>query len=326
MSSSSPECSSTEGHVTQLVMSSALPVGSLISYLPQFVKIIQEKSHVGVNLNCICGNSTANCCALMAFLSLHWHAITGCCGTEHSRTTCATNVLRPLQLIVMYLCSIYLVWLYLTHFDEEKQRQLGAGDTPGALWKSAKRKTALLALSACLIFGAGVIIGFVEGRQGNSAYASGLSILGSVITSVHWLPQIYETWLLGSLGSLSFWMLLLQCGGCILVFFNVKSGGMIVGIPFLLASLMMFILMCMAGYYHCVDQDPEVWNEGLHQGELQQSDTVCDSLLADGGSVGSKGGPFYSLASSPADSESGDFHSPSSSRAGSLMSAHTTPG
>jgi len=153
----------------------------------------------------------------------------------------------------MYLCSVYVIVLYAQYYNEEAQHVLDAaeGVEEGESWRVAKRNTFFLGLAYVLIIGvAGVIALF---STGSADYAWGLAIVGSFITSVHWLPQIRETWRLRGLGSLSFWMLFIQSGGCILTFFNVKSGGLIVGVPFLLASFMMGILLCMAGWFRLVD-------------------------------------------------------------------------
>ena len=97
-------------------------------------------------------------------------------------------------------------------------------------------------------------------------FTSGLSICAAIITSVHWMPQVLETWRLQSLGSLSMALLVLQSFGCILTFVSVSKGGIMIGVPYLVASFMQFVLMGLSLMFWCRDRTKQDLDErGLLQ-------------------------------------------------------------
>jgi len=85
-------------------------------------------------------------------------------------------------------------------------------------------------------------------------YGWSLSLFAAALICLHWIPQIYETCELRSLGSLSLAMLIIQAIGCILTLVNVSSAGFIVGMPYLIASCMMCILCGMSWVFSCDDR------------------------------------------------------------------------
>lgn len=237
-----------------------LPIGALVSYLPQHIKISKRKSHIGLNLFCYVGLTLTNCCSMVAFLLLHWQETTQCCGSTSTISQCLYNTLRPLQFVVTFVCAAFIVVLYVVHFREKEEIAMhpkGGGETS----RTIQRKIFLLIVVCLLVTISGVGVEYYHSSQGPRqdhalvvSYTSGLSVAAAIITSIHWMPQVYETWRLQSLGSLSMALLVLQSFGCILTFVSVSKGGIMIGVPYLVASFMQFVLMGLSFMFWCRDQ------------------------------------------------------------------------
>lgn len=103
--------------IPRLFLAALLPFGTLTSYLPQYMKISKNNSHVGVNLTCMSCGAIANSASLAAFFMLHYDDIEICCRHKPiggGALVCATNLLQPLQLVTMYVCSVLVVVFYVT--------------------------------------------------------------------------------------------------------------------------------------------------------------------------------------------------------------------
>jgi uncharacterized protein with PQ loop repeat len=239
-----------------LILAIILPVGCLASYLPQHYKIIARKSHIGLNFFCYCGLTLTNCCSMVAFLLLHWDETVGCCDMKvHTMSQCAYNTLRPLLFIVSFVCAAIIVILYVLYFNQEEEIRGDGSET----WFKIRWKLFILIILCLGVIGSSLIVGLViEKLQTNNSilksFTAVLSVFAAIITSIHWMPQVIETWRLQSLGSLSLALLILQSFGCILTFVSVSKGGFIVGVPFLVASFMQYLLISLTLFFWCRDQ------------------------------------------------------------------------
>jgi len=93
-------------------------------------------------------------------------------------------------------------------------------------------------------------------------YALTLSGLASLSLCYHWLPQIYETYKLKRLGSLSFLMIMIQSTGCVLTAYNLSAhGGWTIWVPLLIAAFMQYTLMIVIIYLHVTKQNISVTND-----------------------------------------------------------------
>ena len=211
---------------------------------------------------------------MVAFMLLHWNETVSCCSAEHTLSQCLYNTLRPLQFVVSFICAAVIIVFYIYYFkqkDELIAHPTGNGET----WKGIKWKVVVLCCTCCLVVLVAVAIGVLplfNEDQGNARrkaveeYSDALSVAAAVITSIHWTPQLLETWRLQSLGSLSLALLVLQSVGCILTFVSVSKGGIIVGVPYLVASLMQFVLIFMSISFACRDTQ----SKKVEHGDIQR--------------------------------------------------------
>ena len=95
-----------------------LLVGTLISYLPQHIKLLRMRSHVGLSLGTAVLGAVNNAAALVNYISVEYFQMFDCCAGVDS-TTCFGKIMPFLQLIVIYLCSAAIVILYIIFFDKK---------------------------------------------------------------------------------------------------------------------------------------------------------------------------------------------------------------
>ena len=255
------------------ILATILPLGALLSYLPQFGKIIRRNSSLGVNFPCLCGLALTNVCSLCSYCVLRYRATFTCC--THGTMACANAYLPVSQLATTFCCASGLVFCFCRYYA----------------FKDDQRAWNVLRLQALAVFVlAGAIMGCAflvhpwssaapEGSGGSNnssstgsstvtgavkVYGDATSIAAAILTSVHWLPQIYET--CGRfrtartadelLGSLSLLLLVLQAAGCLLTFVNVRD--VVVGVPYLIASLMMSVLLGMTLQVWCRERSKDM--------------------------------------------------------------------
>lgn len=113
-----------------------LLVGTLISFLPQHIKIIRMKSHVGLSLETAILGAVNTSAALVNYIGVEYYEMFDCCegitGAE-----CFGKVMPFLQLVVAYLCSAAIALLYLGYFDRSWCEQNNMN--PAHIWKLSWR-------------------------------------------------------------------------------------------------------------------------------------------------------------------------------------------
>ena len=191
----------------------------------------------------------------------NYHDETFCCGSSHSAMVCASNELGLVQMIIVVLCAHCLTATTYYYFDHEAKYF----PEPGRDWHLAKLMLGALVVANVASIAGAVVAGMVGGmnltkaEQGDGGrlinqYSTGLMITSSLVTTLHWIPQIRETWKLQRLGSLSLLTLLLQSGGSVLTAYNLIgtsdfASQWYIPTPYLVGAFMMFIVIAVAGYF-----------------------------------------------------------------------------
>lgn len=245
-----------------LALSIFLIFGTYISFLPQYVKFYQKKSHRGVSLvNGGCGALVTHL-NLLNYLSLKWNDAFGCCQAPHSIDQCIIHLLPLVQTISIWFNTLLLIGGYLYYWDVNFAREeaLSTGIPISRLWLYDKLKVILLVTLDLLLAIAFVIMSLLGGHNSNyiRSYGATLNLIAAALISVHWIPQILLTMRIKSLGSLSGIMLLLQSSGAILTGINLAQGrsllsSWLVWIPYVFTWLMMTTTLVLGIYYYYLD-------------------------------------------------------------------------
>ncbi|CAG8984076.1 hypothetical protein HYALB_00003018 [Hymenoscyphus albidus] len=197
-----------------LTLSIFILFGILVSYLPQHYRIIARGTSEGISPYFILLGTTSGTCAFANILTLPAsRADVACCKTI-STFECVAGLLGIAQVGVQWFCFSVILFLFLVFFPrtppihDEEDEPVGDQYT----WR-----TALTVAFVCLLHGLLVIIvstALFYSRPGTlGTWANILGITATILATIQYLPQIWMTWFLGHVGSLSIPMMLIQTPG-----------------------------------------------------------------------------------------------------------------
>lgn len=180
------------------------------------------------------------------YLVLHWTTVV-CCACVSSSKCMGAN-LTPLQLFANVLCLLFIYSAFLWYYPLE----------PFSIYRQQRKREYLraqvllgLVLIIAIIFSATSVTlyyGLNLSTKTLATWGRAIGILSAIVVIVQWMPQIFTTFQLGSAGSLSVVMLLIQLPGCLLtVFFQAVIGGadFTTWGPYLITSINLTILIIM---------------------------------------------------------------------------------
>jgi uncharacterized protein with PQ loop repeat len=222
-----------------------LMVGTIVSYVPQYVAIIRARSSEGLSFLMLGLSLESSCLTAINSGILWWGSVT-CCA-EISVGECLLNNLPTEQLTVSLLCYLVLFVLYLFYFRVDP--------TPNETMheRMRERRKAYLVFAGVLIssIALSVVAGVLYYNLNYSPktlgyFAMGLGIISAVCMILMWAPQIVETWRRQDQGQLSSIMLLLQLPGALLVVVFqgvVNQASWTTWVPYVFGFIQMFVLL-----------------------------------------------------------------------------------
>ncbi|PQE17285.1 PQ loop repeat protein [Rutstroemia sp. NJR-2017a BVV2] len=194
-----------------LAISIFILLGILVSYLPQHYRIISRGTSEGISPFFILLGTTSGTCAFTNILVLPAsRADVACCKTV-STFECAAGLLGIAQVGVQWFCFSIILLLFLVFFprtpvlptlDNNKQHT----------WR-----TAITVAFICLLHG--LVTVMISAALAYShpdrlgTWANTLGIMATVLAAIQYIPQIWMTYNLGHVGSLSIPMMLIQTPG-----------------------------------------------------------------------------------------------------------------
>ncbi|KAH6676339.1 hypothetical protein B0J14DRAFT_352279 [Halenospora varia] len=194
-----------------LTLSIFILFGILVSYLPQHYRIISRGTSEGISPYFILLGTTSGTCAFANILvSPISRADVACCRTV-STFECVAGLLGIAQVGIQWFCFTVILLLFLVFFPREPT--LPDNDAPnGHTWQQA-----LMVAFLCLLHGLLVILlsaALILTRPDYlGTWANILGVTGTILAAIQYLPQIWMTWHLGHVGSLSIPMMLIQTPG-----------------------------------------------------------------------------------------------------------------
>jgi len=229
-----------------------LLIGTLISYLPQHIKLYGKKSHVGLSLSTAVLGSLVGASMLANYIALQYFESFECCKYVDGMH-CFGNLMPFLQLVTIYFCAVLIMFMYAYYFDEKWVVQ--TGQDPKKVWAQTKRVLYLATAFMAILFMILAIVVLSAGIFSNQTKGFGNACVGlaSIFIVIHWVPQIYKTYVMKKLGALSLPMIFLQAGGAVLTayFFSLNAGDQwYLWVPFVIASVLLFILLGLSLVYY----------------------------------------------------------------------------
>jgi len=254
-----------------------LLIGTVVSYLPQHIKLFIKKSHVGISLETANFGLVVSWAHLCNFGAIQYYVTFQCCGDGVSNLDCFVNLMPFLQLVLIWACTALIAIMYVIYFDSNWL--IENGYDAEREWKVTKLVSYLDIVVHILFFVIFFALAYSTGIYSDEIQAFGktCSILTSIGLIVQWGPQIISTYKLKRVGSLSIPMLVLQAGGVFLTafFFSLSADNFWVVIPFFVSFFMLTLLAIIAIYYHLQEQKREKEKQPL-LGE-QDSDSALFS-------------------------------------------------
>ncbi|TPX14138.1 uncharacterized protein E0L32_000532 [Thyridium curvatum] len=250
-----------EPGVVSIILSLIILIGLLISYLPQHYRIISRGTSEGISPYFVLLGVTSATSGFANILTLpQSRQDVGCC-KELDTFHCMAGLLGIAQLGVQWICFSFILILFLVFFrhDDTAVPEVELQDD------QPQWQTALTVGSLCIVHGLVVIIISAIFAtifpQHLSIWANALGLMAAILAAIQYLPQIYTTYHLKHVGSLSIPMMCIQTPGGFLFAFSLWtrlgwSGWSSWGI-FLLTALMQGILLSMAIWYELKRRAPE---------------------------------------------------------------------
>ncbi|EFW20498.1 hypothetical protein D8B26_003132 [Coccidioides posadasii str. Silveira] len=186
-------------------------LGILLSYVPQHHRIISRRSSFGISPYFVLLGTTSGTSGFANILLLPRSAKDVACCDEISGFSCFAGLLGILQVGTQAVCFVIILALFVIFFTNP--------DTTAAskTRESPSFRTALLVAAACIIHAvAAVVLGVMIALAYPSSrqlWANIFGIMATILSSIQYFPQIYTTYVLRRVGSLSIPMMCIQTPG-----------------------------------------------------------------------------------------------------------------
>ncbi|KAJ9652208.1 hypothetical protein H2198_008512 [Neophaeococcomyces mojaviensis] len=196
------------------VFSILILIGILVSYLPQHIRIINRRSSFGLSPYFVLLGTTSGTCQFANILTLPGSRADMSCCREVDGFACFAGLLGVMQVGMQWTCFAVILFLFLIYFPRATS---GAPNLAKEIDKTPSFRTALIVVWICVIHAlvtAIISICFVFARpQHLQNWANFLGILSTVLAVIQYFPQIYTTWVIKRVASLSIPMMCIQTPG-----------------------------------------------------------------------------------------------------------------
>ncbi|KFA60084.1 hypothetical protein S40285_09292 [Stachybotrys chlorohalonatus IBT 40285] len=246
--------------IVQFMISCLLMIWLLAANIPQWARIISRRSAEGLSTLYILLGSLSGVCAVGNILVLPSTDEDIECCLQNSTFSCISGLLGMLQVISGIACFWVVLFLYVYYSEDEAEaeihgrRQSVAG--PETTFRKARSAWIVLLVVCCFAFTILIISAVIVRRFPWVAqtWADILGILVALLACVQWLPQVYTTWSLGHLGSLSLASLSLSAPYSWIFGISMMAregpAGWSAWIVYLLVGLMQAFLISLGVAYH----------------------------------------------------------------------------
>jgi uncharacterized protein with PQ loop repeat len=186
----------------------------LLAYMPQWIKIIRQRSHAGLSLENFCCAAFSTLLSLLSILAGTANDVVSCCRTDATHACMATA--QPLiQQVVTTISAHLVVLFYFLNFSPDWCHKQGRDPAPE--WAFTKRVCSILIALGCLCSLVCGALFLAPHQRGLRQYGQGIGILNGLLISCHWGFQIRETHVAKCAGSLSLFAIFNMFGGSFLV-------------------------------------------------------------------------------------------------------------
>ncbi|KEY74317.1 hypothetical protein S7711_00473 [Stachybotrys chartarum IBT 7711] len=200
----------------ELTVSIIILIGLFISYLPQHYRIISRGTSEGISPYFVLLGTTSATSGFANILTVAPSRAAISCCQELDTFECAAGLLGVAQLGLQWVCFAFIFVLFLVFF----RYNLTSIPEDESSEEPPSWRTAVMVACLCLLHGLIVIIltgvfSIALPRQ-LDLWANVLGVMGAVLAAIQYLPQIWTTYRLKHVGSLSIPMMCIQTPGGLL--------------------------------------------------------------------------------------------------------------
>ncbi|KAF3911329.1 hypothetical protein ABW21_db0206032 [Orbilia brochopaga] len=217
-----PDCTTpllTDPSYSNFTISVLLFLGILVSYLPQHHRIITRRTSEGISPLFLLLGVTSGTCALANIWMLGW-GVVECCATSLGPFQCFAGMLGILQVTAQWSCFMIILLLFLIYFPLATP-VLPTSDNLSTSSHHHENPSPATAITISLISFIHLVVTLVVSVYiyriaSPTAVVNWTAFLGvqsTILASVQYVPQIYTTYKLKAVGSLSIPMMCLQTPG-----------------------------------------------------------------------------------------------------------------
>ncbi|KYK59175.1 hypothetical protein DCS_00305 [Drechmeria coniospora] len=259
----------------ELSVSIFILIGLLISYLPQHYRIISRGTAEGISPYFVLLGTTSATAGFANILTVPpSREVIGCC-KEIEAFGCVAGLLGVAQLGVQWLCFCLILVLFLVFFRYREanvpQEELG-GESP-------RWQTAIVVGLVCVLHGLITIIvtGFfaIALPTHLTTWANSMGVMAAALAAIQYVPQIWMTYHLKHVGSLSIPMMCIQTpGGFIFaasLYARLGPAGWSTWAIYLLTASMQGAVLVMGVYYEIAARRLDGAEQGVHGGRSSAS-------------------------------------------------------
>ncbi|KAG9568826.1 hypothetical protein KCU71_g1740, partial [Aureobasidium melanogenum] len=199
----------SEPSTGQFAISCALLGWLLVSYIPQFARIIGRKSAEGLSTLYILLGSLSGTCAVANIMVLPSSQTDIACCRHYTTFGCISRLLGIFQVVSGVSLFWCIMFLYVYFSEEEADAELHGRrrslSSPDRTFRRARRAIRLLIIVVAFAFAIMLISAVILNRFPwySQEWANVLGICVACFACVQWVPQVWTTIHLGHLGSLS---------------------------------------------------------------------------------------------------------------------------
>ncbi|KAI6858751.1 hypothetical protein KC338_g6339 [Hortaea werneckii] len=239
-------------------LSILLVLGIFISYIPQHYKIIKCGTSEGLSPWWVLLGGLSSIAAMGNILTLPASREDMMCCREISGGACASALLGVVQIGVQWGCFMFVVMLYLIFFPGTSDHELAASSSSLRSVPPPSRRNAVLVGSTTLF--AVLTVGIISTAlvfawpHHTQFWANTLGSIAGVLSAIQYLPQIWYTWRLGDVKSLSYITMFIQVPGAFVFAFSLWNRvgweGWSTWLMFVVTGCLQGVLLCLAVSYY----------------------------------------------------------------------------
>lgn len=238
----------------ELTISIMILVGLLVSYLPQHWRIISRRTSEGISPYFVLLGVTSASASFANIVMLPGSQEDISCCRVLNTFECLAGLLGMAQFAVQFFCFAFILILFLVFFrlDDATVPESELDHDIQPRWQ-----TALMVAWTCLLHGVLVLtvstVLFIARPEKLGAWANLLGVEASLLAIVQYAPQIWTTYTLKHVGSLSIPMMCIQTPGGFLfagsLYARLGPAGWSNWGIILVTATSQAVLLCMSIYY-----------------------------------------------------------------------------